>query len=355
MTERITLRQWNRTLLARQHLLSRVDEDAIEVLDRCVGMQAQDPRAPFYGLWSRMADFEPSELDDLLSSREVVRMALLRSTVFLADAEDARWIRAVAQPVLDAELSVHARRLESVSVDEVLTTATELLAEGPASTAALGRHLTEVHPGADRASMVGVARCGLPLVQVPPRGLWRGSAAPTYRLFDDWVGPRSPAVTGDEARKDLIRLYLRGFGPATVNGIQSWCGLTRLRPLIDEMVADWELTTLTGPDDEALFDLEGLDIVDDDLAAPPRLIAPYDNILVAQADRRRVADEEYYRALQTANGISPGFVLVDGRLAGSWGFDAQRRVRVNLDVEPDRRTRSALHAEIELLQDFCDR
>ena len=35
----VSLAQWNRTLLSRQHLLTRVDEDAVEVLDRCVGLQ----------------------------------------------------------------------------------------------------------------------------------------------------------------------------------------------------------------------------------------------------------------------------------------------------------------------------
>ena len=92
MAEKLTRRQWNRTLLQRQHLLDRVDEDAIEVLDRCVGLQSQDPRAAFFGLHSRIEGFDPAELDDLLTEREVVRMALLRSTVFLVDAQDARWI-----------------------------------------------------------------------------------------------------------------------------------------------------------------------------------------------------------------------------------------------------------------------
>ena len=93
----ISLRQWNRTLLQRQHLLERVDEDVLDVLDRCVGLQSQDPKVAFFGLWSRIADFDPADLDELMTGREVVRMALLRSTVFLMDAEDARWVRPLAQ------------------------------------------------------------------------------------------------------------------------------------------------------------------------------------------------------------------------------------------------------------------
>ncbi|MDL9947409.1 winged helix DNA-binding domain-containing protein [Gordonia sp. ABSL11-1] len=349
----LTTGQWNRTLLHRQHLLERADEDAIDVLDRCVGLQAQEPRAPFFALASRVADFDPGELDALLTDREVVRMALLRSTIFLIDAEDARWIRPVAQPLLDTEVAIHERRLTSAVATDILADAAELLSGTALSGAELGRALASGHPDNDPSTMVSVVRCGLPLVQVPPRGLWRGSAAPTYQLFDDWVGPGEPAVVGDEARKDLIRLYLRGFGPATVKGIQSWAGLTRLGPLVAEMESDWELTELAGPDGERLFDLEGLDIIDAGTPAPVRLLAPFDNVLVAQTDRRRIADDDRYRSLATPNGRSPGFVLVDGRLAGSWLLDGGRVV-VDMMAEPTRRQRSELTAEVERLQAFCD-
>ncbi|MFI8775225.1 winged helix DNA-binding domain-containing protein [Gordonia sp. NPDC062954] len=353
MAEKITTGQWNRTLLHRQHLLERVAEDAIEVLDRCVGLQAQDPRVPFFGLASRIADFDPSELDDLLTDREVVRMAMLRSTVFLMDAEDARWVRPLAQPALDAELAIHARKLNGVRPADVVTDAAELLAGGSLSGTELGRALQERHPDSPASTLVAVARCALPLVQVPPRGLWRGSAAPTYRLFDDWVGSGEPAVTGDEARRDLIRLYLRGFGPATVAGIQSWCGLTRLTPLVEEMEADWELVERIGPDGERLFDLEGLDIVDADRPAPIRLLSPYDNVLVAQADRRRIAEKERFGRLRTPNGRSPGFVLVDGWLAGSWRI-ADGRVHLEVMIELSSSQRDDLETEVQLLQQFLD-
>ncbi|MDY6810272.1 MAG: winged helix DNA-binding domain-containing protein [Actinomycetota bacterium] len=353
MAQQITTGQWNRTLLHRQHLLDRVAEDAIEVLDRCVGLQAQDPRAPFFGLASRIADFDPLELDELLIDREVVRMATLRSTVCAMDAEDARWVRPLVQPTLDAELATHARELGERRAAQVAAEAGDLLAGRSMSGTELGRALHQRHPAAAPATLVAVARCALPLVQVPPRGLWRGSAAPTYQLFDDWVGAREPAVIGDEARRDLIRLYLRGFGPATVQGIQRWCGLTKLGSLVEEMEADWELVERSGPDGERLFDLEGLDIIDADRPAPVRLLAPYDNVLVAQADRQRIADEDRIRRLRTPNGRSPGFVLVDGWLAGSWRID-DGRVGLDLMIEPSAAQRDELDVEVQLLQDFLD-
>jgi hypothetical protein len=346
----ISVGQWNRTLLHRQHLLARADEDAIEVLDRIVGMQSQDPRSAFFGLFSRIDGFEPGELDDLLTDREVVRMALLRSTIFLVDGADARWIRPVAQEALDAEIrTIHRGRLSEADPSEVITAAVDILAGRAVGGAELGATLSQRFPEEQPATLVAVARCGLPLVQIPPRGLWRGRGAVTYRLFDEWIGPGEPALVGDEARRELIRLYLRGFGPASVPAIQTWSGLRGLRPLVEEMERDWELQCHTGPDGQTLYDLEGLDLIPADTPAPVRLIAPFDHILVAQADRARIADEELFARTVTPNGRSPGFVLCDGRLAGTWSL-ADDGPHVDLFVEPSRRVAGELDDEVDRLR-----
>ncbi|WP_245557044.1 winged helix DNA-binding domain-containing protein [Jongsikchunia kroppenstedtii] len=331
--QRISMQQWNRTLLQRQHLLARADEDAIEVVDRSVGLQAQDPQAPHYALAARIVDYDPAEVDELLAGREVVRMASLRGTVFLMDAEDSRWIRPAVQPVLDRSVrSNHVRKLVTAQPEEIVEHARQLLSGAELSVKELGAALSERWPDESREGLVAVARCGLLLVQTPPRGLWGRSGGVQYALLDDWAGSVEPAITGTEAVQELIRLYLRGFGPASAAGVQTWCGLTGLRPTLDAMVDDWELQTYESPDGVTLYDLEGLSLADGDEPAPPRLLAPFDNLVVAQADRDRVMDDEVYRALQTPNGLSPGFLLVDGRVVGSW---KPQRDKGSLTVETD--------------------
>ena len=356
MSEPITLRQWNRTLLSRQHLLERVDEDAIEVLDRCVGLQSQDPRAAFFGLWSRIEGFDAAELDDLLTEREVVRIALLRSTVFLIDAEDARWIRPLAEPILRREIAeAHVPRLVDADPSRVIADAAELLAGRELSGADLGKQLALRHPAENPSTLTGIARCGLPLVQVPPRGLWRGRGAPTYRLFDEWVGPGEPAVEGEDARADLIRLYLRGFGPATVKAIQAWAGMTGLKSLVEKMESDWELVRLTGPHGEILYDLDGLGLADADAPAPARLVAPFDHVIAVSADRARVADPELFRQTVTPNGRSPGFVFADGFLAGTWHLAGDDGIRIEMLREVTKAEKREIDAEVERLREFLSR
>lgn len=321
MTRTLTLEQWNRTLLARQHLLERVDEDVMEVVDRLVGLQSQDPQAAFYGLACRIEGFDPGDVDDLLIDRELVRMTLQRGTVFLMDGLDARWIRALVQPWVGAAATTnHGRRLREATADEIVDCAVEILTatDDPVAGSTLRDTLSRRWPDESAADLAAVARSRLPLVQTPPRGLWRASGSTSYRLLDDWIGAGEPAVTGDEASRDLIRMYLRGFGPATVDAVQTWSGLTGLGSVMSAMEADWELELLAGPNGERLYDLEGLSIATGDEPAPVRCVAPYDNLLLANADRIRVADPDVYAALVTPNGRFPGFVLVDGRLAATW-------------------------------------
>ena len=328
MPAALTERAWTATLLERQHLASRVDEDVIEVLDRCVGLQSQDPQAAFVALASRVEGFDPAELDGLMLDHTVVRMALLRGTVFLMDADDARWVRALAEPALEAETRIHVKRLVSATPEVITAAARDLFDGRSVGVRELGAALQQRFPDETVSTVTAIARGTLPLVQVPPRGLWQASGAVTYALLDDWIGAGEPAVTGEEARKDLIRLYLRGFGPASVAAIQTWSGLTRLRPLLDAMDRDWEVEKVDGPDGVELYDLDGLSR-DGDRDLPVRLLAPFDHVVTANADRRRVIDDDVFSALQTPNGRVPGTVLVDGRVVGMWSV-TNGRVGVEL-------------------------
>ncbi len=355
MTRRISMREWNRTLLSRQFLLERVDLPAMEVLDRCVGLQSQEPQAAFFGLWSRIEGFRPAELDALMTERQVVRMASLRSTVFLMSTEDARWVRPTGQPALDAELAFHAKDLQGAQPDEVVQAGRTLLTGTELSVRKLAQLLGERWPGEPPSALSAIVRAALPLVQVPPRGLWRRSGATTYRHLDEWA-PGVPAFSGDGARQQLIRLYLRGFGPSTVNGIQTWARLTKLTGLVDAMVKSGEVVPIEGPEGEKLFDLAGLEIVDGDTPAPVRLLAPFDNVVVAQADRRRVVDQDVFPGLVTANGQSPGFVLVDGRVVGAWkppGLTRRTDVELEYLAPVTARNRKKVAAEVDRLTAFC--
>jgi hypothetical protein len=79
--ENLSLRQLNRTLLARQHLLKRAGLDSRAAIESLVALQSQIPNPPYIGLWTRLRRFERNDLTAILETRQVVRAPWLRSTL----------------------------------------------------------------------------------------------------------------------------------------------------------------------------------------------------------------------------------------------------------------------------------
>ena len=125
MAETLTLRQLNRATLARQLLLGRERIAPVEAVERLGGLQAQEPKPPFLGLWTRLEGFGRDALDAALHDRSVVRATMMRATLHLTSA--AR-LRGAAH---DAPAGAVGRRADAVArsrgagldVDRVCATA----------------------------------------------------------------------------------------------------------------------------------------------------------------------------------------------------------------------------------------
>ena len=196
----LSTRVLNRTLLARQHLLSRAAMPALEMIEHLAGLQAQEPKDPYVALWSRLEGFQPAELESLLVERRAVRSVLMRSTVHLASIDDALAFRPVVQPVLDWELfrnKTWSVGLEGVDLEPVLDLGRRLMEERPRSLAELRAAMAERFPDRDATTLAYACRGRLPTLQVPPRGLWATSGQVKLTTLDHWSGrparrPRPP-------------------------------------------------------------------------------------------------------------------------------------------------------------------
>src|SRR4029453_12198997 len=99
--ETLDRRARNRALLDRQMLLRRSHRPALGAIEALVGMQAQLPTSPYIGLWTRLYEFDPAELSNLVTTRAVVRIALMRSTIHLVSARDSLELRPLVQPAIE--------------------------------------------------------------------------------------------------------------------------------------------------------------------------------------------------------------------------------------------------------------
>ena len=345
-------RALNRALLARQGLLRRWTIPPVEAVERLVGMQAQAPDPPYVGLWTRLEGFRPDDLARLVEERAVVRIALMRSTIHLVTARDCLALRPLLQPVLDRGFrGAYGRRLEGMDTAALADAARALVEERPRTYADLGAALGERWPDRDPAALAAAARTLLPLVQVPPRGLWGRGGPAAHTTAEAWLG--RPLDTTYPLDQVVLR-YLAAFGPASVADAQTWSGLTRLKDAVERLRPG--LLAFRDESGRELFDLPDAPRPDPDTPAPVRFMAEWDNVLLSHADRTRVMSEEHRRRIFTPNGIFPGTILVDGFVAGTWKIERSRgaatlRVEPFAPLAPD--DEAALAAGGERLLDFA--
>jgi hypothetical protein len=341
----------NRALLGRQLLLRRVRRPAAEVVEHLVGMQAQEPRDPYVGLWTRLEGFDPHELGRLIADRQAVRSPLMRTTIHLVSARDCLALARLLRPVLERSFwtgTPFGRRVKGVDVDAVLAAGRALLDERPRTNAQLRALMAERWPADDAASLAYAVHHLVPVVQLPPRGVWGQKGLPTWAATETWLGrPLEEAPSIDR----LVLRYLAAFGPASTMDVQAWSGLTRLREVTDRLRP--RLRTFRSEAGRKLLDLPDAPRPDPDTPAPVRFLPQYDNVALSHADRSHISAGA--AAHWPSDDLHWSPLLVDGFVAGAWRLARAGRA-ATLTVRPlarlSGRDESAVAEEGERLLGF---
>ncbi len=305
----LSSRVLNRALLERQLLLRRQPLRVADALDHLVGQQAQNPSGPYYGLWSRLADFHPDDLASLIDRRLVVRIALMRWTLHVVTARDCLSLRPLVQPVMEQRMrALFGRHLVGVDLDELVVLGRAFVDIQPRSLGDIGSALAERWPNHEPSALGNALAALAPLVQVPPRGLWGRNGRAVQTTSERWLGrPLGPAGEPDE----LLLRYLGAFGPASVDDMRTWsglrgigCSIERLRP---------RLRSFRDERGRELLDVPHGPLPDPDTPSAPRFLPGGDNVVLSHADRSRIVCDAHRRCV-TANKT----FLVDGFVRGTW-------------------------------------
>jgi hypothetical protein len=346
----LTRRALNRTILGRQLLLERVRRPAADVVEHLVGLQAQEPIDPYVALWTRIDGFDPAELSAIIEERQAVRMGLLRGTLHLVTSRDALAHYPILADVMARswKSSPFIKQLGGVDTDEVVAAARKALEERPRTPSELGAALAPGWPDRDSTALAYAARFLLPLVQVPPRGLWRKTGRPTNTTAEAWLGSAMVAVPDIE---DLLLRYLAVFGPATVGDMRVWSWLTGLREVVERLRP--RLRTFRDEAGRELFDVPDGLLVEEDTPAPIRFLPQYDNVFLSHEDRSRMSGAMTW-------GIDFGWkgpILVDGSITAAWRVRRSDKI-ATMNVELGRKLsapeRRDLEEEAARLAEFLD-
>jgi Winged helix DNA-binding domain len=349
----LTVRELGRATLARQLLLERAAVGVAEAVERLGGLQAQEPRPPFVGLWSRLQGFRRDDLVSALHDRTVVRGMLMRATLHVMSARDYAGVRPALAPVMTQAMTGALRgRMEGLELEAVLPAARELLDERPRTFDELRTLLQERFPRVNDRALGYAVRTQMPLAMVPSEDRWGFPRVASFTPAEPWIGRPLPDVAGPE---EIVVRHLAAFGPATTTDVQSWSGLGGLRPVLDGMRD--QLEVFTDERGRELFDLPDAPRPPADTPAPVRLLPEFDSLVLAHDDRSRVVADEHRSEVVTKNLRVRATFLVDGVVAGTWSIERKGRtstLRLSPFAKLPRRVEKELAGEAERLLAFAE-
>ena len=345
----LTRSELTAALAARQMLLARQALAPAEAIRRLTPLQGQDSPAPYLALAARLDRLARDDLQAAIESRSVVKTTIMRLTLHLVAAAE---YPAYAQ--LTRQARMRAWRKTYAHLDEA-GVAAELGAwlEEPRTNDEIRERVGGYEGVADDPSTpVVFARTLLPLVQLPPAGFWRDRRRPSF-IVDSRPLPEPVA-----AATLVLSRYLAAFGPASRRDVAAWAGVAQR-----DFAEAWaRLSTVSYRDDHGteLFDLPDQPLPPASTPLPVRLLARWDQPLLAYADRERIIPLEVQPLKLTLSGDAT--VTVDGRVAASWALQRGRssvKLTLTPHVEIKRSARAEIRAEASrtanLLEPGADR
>jgi hypothetical protein len=297
----LSVRELNRTLLARQMLLERKRITVARAVARLVALQAQYAPSPYVALWSRVAGFRKGQL----LGDGIVKAATIRTTLHVSTREDFPYLAA-------AFIESRRGRTENLGVD--IGALRAAIPDEPLTSAELRALAARVLKTDDEWTIAFAFRA-LPFVRVGALGPWPHTKPAPARLW------REPLPDAAESSARVVLAYLAAYGPATRDDIQHFTAfkVAQIRPALEGLDVG-----------EGLYDVPRGVRASGRERAPVRFLPAYDSIILAHKDGSRIVPPEYVEAVYNRkNTTTKNTFTVDGFVAGTWRIEKTRLV-----VEP---------------------
>jgi hypothetical protein len=344
--------------------------DVSTVASELVGLHATDPTSVYIGAFARIRDVTSEDIARALyEDRSLLKVLGMRRTMFATTAEVAGVMNSavtknvavterkrLVQMLTDAGVAKDVEgwiaKVEAETVaalDEMGTaTATELAKRVPGL-----RVQISFGEGKSWAGKVGVSTRMLFLLSAEariirgkPRGTWVSSMY-EWAPMDRWVPGGLAEHPVREARAELVRRWLRAFGPGTARDLQWWTGTTVA--IVKQALVDVDAVEVALDGGGVGYVLRGDDPVTPDVGPWVAFLPSLDTTTMAWKEREWYLGSYYPRLFDTAGNAGPT-VWVDGRIVGGWGVRKEGGVAFQLLEDVGREATNAIEAESERLR-----
>ena len=306
--------------LVAQRLLGPQPAGAAEAVGWMTALQAQDAPGVLTSVALRTAARSRPDVQAAMDAGEVVKSWPMRGTLHLVPARDLRWMLDLAAPRVIAGTTRRHRELglDAATVDRAGELAVEALSGG--------RNLSRddlLRTWTQQGLEATGSRGSHLLSTLAMRGLLCFGPAHADRqrvvLLEEWVpDPRRPER--DEALGEWAERYFRSHGPATVQDLARWTGLTMADVRTGVALARSRLASVDVDGVEHLMDPQTPDLLAGCRRQAEVLLLPgFDEVLLGYADRTATLPAAYSeRIVPGGNGMFRPTVVAGGQVVGTW-------------------------------------
>jgi hypothetical protein len=361
--------------LQRQNLRLRLAADSLEEAAGVCGIQNSPPGAALLGLHARVEAISRAALDQALRvDKRLVQLWSVRAAPLLVPIDKAAPFTVGLLPRGEEEhrflikgASEHLARLGVTAVELVAAVGgaiPEALDGRELTKDDLGRELSlrlagtlasnqlDLWNSPDQWGHFGESLVRFALNVVSLQGIFcvisHEDGPATFVRTDQWLGQPFAQMKPETAAAELLRHYLGAYGPSTMRHFSEWAGVAPAQSerIWRELAA--ELTCVKmGSKTLWMYaaDLSGLQ--DSTLPQGVRMLPPHDPYLAARDRTMLVPDKRLHTQIWRAVG-SPGVVLLNGEIAGTWRVQKRgSKLRVEVtEFDRPQPARAALEDEI---------
>ena len=294
------------------------------ILREVFGLQAQLLSATALGMRARSPGLSAASVTRARNDeRSIVRTWLMRGTLHVVAAEDVRWLVQLLGPVFALGAATRNTQLgltNDLKARGVAAIRRILADAGPLTRYELVDRLRSRHIVLDPRTQAPIHLIAFAAMQgIVCLGPDRGDGDPTYVLLDDWVAP-APSLSRERALAELARRYFSAYGPATIEDLAAWSGLSigDARSALSGAGASLVEVTFQGQPGFTVRDRRAWEPAS--AQTDVRLLPAFDTYLLGYRRRDLAVPPPLQRRLQRGGGWLHPAVVVNGRAVAAWSL-----------------------------------
>ncbi|MDR2846584.1 MAG: winged helix DNA-binding domain-containing protein [Candidatus Methanoplasma sp.] len=332
--------------LANQLITAPISGRPADVVDRFLAMQSQDYAMAKWAIGLRLRGSGEKDIEVAFNKGEILRTHLLRPTWHFIAPKDIRWVLDLTAPNIRKRGAYYYRilGLDENDLSRSSRIIGDILSVGvPLTRTAISEKLEAagIHTSDGRISQILMNAELDGLICSGPR---EGKQF-TYVLLDN-AAPSSKTLHKDDALATLAARYFASRGPATVNDLAYWSGITMKDARSGAASLDRSFETVSFEGSEYIYRYaEG----PEECGRSTFLLPDYDELIVGYRDRSLLCPTDINGIVD--NGIAVNaerdrsILMIRGKAEGKWKVLSAKRTKAS--AEPVRRLSDDERSEID--------